>query len=130
MDCGYVLRDYNVDDIRDAERLGKMFESFDSVWPGGFMNGAAPSPEHLFESMRRMQRLAICVVEYKDQMVGYCDLHAQMGNTDLAYIPLLGASPDHHGKGVGKALLLELIGRVTALGFRELTLNTWASTLR
>ena len=62
--------------------------------------------------------------------MGYCDLHAQTGNTDLAYIPWPGASPEHHGKGVGKALLLELIGRVTALGYRELTLNTWAGNMK
>jgi ribosomal protein S18 acetylase RimI-like enzyme len=48
----------------------------------------------------------------------------------LAYIPLLGADPAHHGKGVGKALLLEMIRRVTALGFRELTLETWAGNLK
>ena len=43
VDSGYVVRDYNVEDIRDAERLGKMFVTFDSVWPGGFMNGEEPS---------------------------------------------------------------------------------------
>ena len=39
MDTGYKVRDYNVDDIRDAERLSKMFDTFDSVWPGGFNRG-------------------------------------------------------------------------------------------
>ncbi len=130
MNSSYILRDYNVDDIRDAERLRKMYRTFDSAWPGGFGGGMEPSAEYLFESMPRMQRLAICVVTFGDDMVGYCDLHTQTGNSDLAYIPLLGADPDHHGKGVGKALLLEVIKRVTALGYREVMLNTWAGNTK
>lgn len=130
MDTGYAVRDYDVNDIRDAERLARMFGTFDSAWPGGFNHGVEFTPQHLYDEMRQMQRLAICVVQYQDDMVGYCDLHAQSGDTDLAYIPLLGADPGHHGKGVGKMLLLEMVRRVANLGFRELTLNTWAGNLK
>lgn len=130
MNGNYFVRDLRVNEFEDAERLAAMFSTFDSVWPGGFMNGVVPTPEHMFEGMRKMRRLAICVVQHDNEFVGFCDMDAQAGETDLAYIPLLGAGPGHHGKGVGKSLLLEMIRRATAFGFREVSLNTWGGNLK
>lgn len=126
----YTVREYDLDDPRDGERLAKMFNGFDSAWPGGFLRGMDADPDHLHQRMRQMQRLAVCVVQFEDSFVGYCDLHAQTGETDTAYIPLLGASLDHHGKGVGKMLLREMVRRVAKLGFRELTLHTWGGNMK
>ncbi len=125
----YVVRDYDINDFQDAVKLARLFDSFDSIWPGGFNNGVVQSPHTLFDAMNKMERLAISVVQFEDELVGYCDLHSQADDTDMAYIPLLGADPAHLGKGVGKRLLLEMIRRVTERGFRELTLNTWAGNM-
>src|SRR5579872_36501 len=75
--------------------------------------------------MGRRDRLAVCVVEHEGEFVGYCDLLAQSGQTDTALIPTLGARLKHHGKGVGKMLLREIIRRVTEAGYRQVTLGTW-----
>jgi ribosomal protein S18 acetylase RimI-like enzyme len=126
----YVVRDFNVNDLQDAERLAAMFNDFDSAWPGGFTRGIPETAEHVQRQMRRSQRLAICVVEKEDEFVGFCDLQAQPGQTDIAYIPLLGARLSHHGKGVGKMLLRELVRRATEHGYRQVTLHTWAGNTK
>ncbi|HZO91894.1 MAG TPA: GNAT family N-acetyltransferase [Chthonomonadaceae bacterium] len=122
----YVVCDFNPEELRDAERLADMFNDFDSAWPGGFTRGMRETAERVQERFRQMRRLAMCVVESSEgEFVGYCDLEAQPGQTDLAYIPLLGARLSHHGKGVGKMLLRELVRRATEMGYRQVTLHTW-----
>src|SRR5579871_5691507 len=96
----YIVRDYRQEDLQDAERLAAMFNDFDSAWPGGFTRGIPETPAHIQDRMRRQHRLAVCVVEGDGEFVGYCDLHVETGETDQAYIPLLGARLSHHGKGV------------------------------
>jgi ribosomal protein S18 acetylase RimI-like enzyme len=121
----YRLRDVRPDDPQDVERLADMFNDWDSAWPGGFHRGNPMTPETMRDQLRRHRRLARLIVETDDEIVGYCDLDAQAGQTELAYIPLLGARLSHHGRGVGKMLLREMVRRVTDLGYRELGLDTW-----
>ncbi len=120
--------------MADAEKLAQMFAGFDSVWPGGFNRGTPATPQQLYDKYRKMSRLAVCVAQdcsdAGDDFIGYCDLDAAADETDTAYIPLLGAGPEHHGRGVGRELLREMIRRATQAGFRELTLYTWAGNLK
>ena len=121
----YTVRDVDVTDSEYCARVAAMFNDFDSAWPGGFTRGVEETPERLQETMSRMKRLAILTVECDGEFVGYCDLEAQAGQMDAAYIPLLGARLSHHGKGVGKMLLREMVRRVAALGYKQVTLYTW-----
>ncbi len=126
----YIVRDFNPDDPQDAERLAAMFNDFDSAWPGGFTRGVPETAETIQRRARRMPRLAVLVVEKDGEFVGYCDLQAQKGQTETSYIPLLGARLSHHGQGVGKMLLREQVRRVTEMGYRIVTLGTWAGNTK
>ncbi|MDX1934107.1 MAG: GNAT family N-acetyltransferase [Capsulimonadales bacterium] len=126
----YTVRDYDNNSPDDPARLAAMFNTFDAVWPGGFTRGVPETAEGIRQRGERMERLAILIVEAEEEFAGYCDLKSETGETEVAYIPLLGAHPDHHGKGVGKMLLREMVRRVTEKGFRELTLHTWAGNLK
>ena len=125
----YVISTPN--SLEDAAKLADLFNSFDSIWPGGFTHGVPDTAVSVQERHRRMRRLAVCIVEHESgEFAGYCNLKSEMGITDRAYLPLLGASPKHLNQGVGKMLLLEMIRRVTANGFRQVTLGTWGGNLK
>ena len=127
----YTVRDFNPDSLEDAARLAELFNSFDSIWPGGFTNGIPDTAAGVQERHWRTRRLAVCVVEHDSgEFAGYCNLNSEAGITDRAYLPLLGASPKHLNQGVGKMLLLEMIKRATANGFRQVTLGTWGGNLK
>lgn len=126
----YLVRDVDPDNMQDMEKLAAMFNDFDNAWPGGFTRGVAETASRLSETFKRESKLAVLVVEHEDEFVGFCDLKEQAGNSETSYIPLLGARLSHHGKGVGKMLLREMVRRVAAKGFRQVTLGTWAGNLK
>jgi ribosomal protein S18 acetylase RimI-like enzyme len=125
-----IVRDYDPNDSLDAERVAAMFNDFDSAWPGGFTRGAPETPEGIRQRMARLRRLAILVADWDGELVGYCDLEAQEGQKEFAYVDLLGARASVHGKGVGKMLLREIVRRATDLGYRQVTLHTWAGNTK
>lgn len=127
----YRVRDFDPDALEDAARLAELFNSFDSIWPGGFTHGVPHTAESVLEQHKRARRLAVCIAEHESgEFAGYCNLNSEVGITDRAYLPLLGASPKHLNQGVGKMLLREMIRRVTENGFRQLTLGTWGGNLK
>ena len=82
--------------------------------------------------MERSRHLAVLVAEDANSgdLVGYCDLEAQPGQKEKSYVGLLGARLSVHGKGVGKALIVEAVRRATEGGYREVTLYTWGGNTK
>ena len=128
----FVIRDYLPDDLLEAERVAAMFNDFDSAWPGGFTRGDLQTGARIKERMSTTRRLAILVAQDAESgdIVGYCDIDAQPGQKETAYVGLLGARLSVHGKGVGKALIREAIRRSAEEGYREVTLYTWAGNTK
>ena len=126
----YVIREFKHDDPHEAELLADMWNASEAGWPGGWTRGIADTGERVMERKAKMDRLAIFVAEHAGKIVGYCDLHAQPGETDVAYVPLLNVQPDHHGKSVGRRLVLAVLERTVELGFKQLTLGTWSGNLK
>jgi ribosomal protein S18 acetylase RimI-like enzyme len=126
----YRVREFDYTNREDAQRLADLFNAFDTSWPGGFLRGVTETAENVQQQFARARLLAALVVEHEGVFAGYCDLKSQGGVTDMAYIPLLGAHGDHHGRGVGKMLLREMIRRATEKGFREVTLDTWEGNMK
>ena len=60
------------------------------------------------------------------EVVGYCSFARYRYDANTLYIPLLNARPDYHGKGIGKALVLQCIERTIELGYSRLDLYTWS----
>ena len=126
----FIIRDFDYEDVEQAEKAAVMFNDWDSVWPGGFTRGVPSTAAKVQEEHRRSSHLAVLVVEHEGEFVGYCNLEAAPGQKDVAYIGLLGANEKVHGKGVGKMLLREMIRRVTELGYKQVTLGTWAGNTK
>jgi GNAT superfamily N-acetyltransferase len=126
----YRARAANLNDLEDCRRVAEMFNDFDSAWPDGFTRGIQETAEHIRETLGRRRILTHLVAERGEEFVGYCNLEAAAGQTEVAYIDLLGARLSHHGKGVGKMLLREMVRRVTDFGYRQVTLYTWAGNTK
>lgn len=126
----YVIRDFDVNNRNHCQRLADMFNDWDSSWPGGFTRGAKETVSQVEEEHRRSRHLAVLAVESDEEFVGYCNLEAQPGQKELAYIGLLGARLSAHGKGVGKLLLREMVRRVTDMGYKQVTLHTWGGNTK
>ncbi len=112
----------------DAERLARFFNETGRGWPGGAWDPKTPE-----ESERRVKEnrlLGAFVAEVGDEMVAYCSLYAKPNERNRAYVALLTAHPDYHGKGFGKAVLLGAVERVYELGIPRLDLHTWAGNLK
>jgi len=60
-----------------------------------------------------------------DAVVGYCSLARYYYDANTAYIPLLNVQQDYHGKGIGKALVLQCVNRTIELGYPRIDLYTW-----
>jgi len=112
----------------DAERLARFFNETGRGWPGGAWDPKTPE-----ESERRHKEsryLGVFVAEVGDEMVAYCSLYAKPNERNRAYVGLLTAHPDYHGKGYGKAVLLGAVERVYEMGIPRVDLHTWAGNLK
>jgi GNAT superfamily N-acetyltransferase len=126
----YFLREYKRGDYHDAELLAEMWNASDKNFPGGRTRGMPETAERIMERMERVNCMAIFVVEYDGKIVGYGDLGAEPGQKDVAMLYMLNAHPEHHGKGVGKSLVLKVLERNIELGYKQLTLGTWAGNTK
>ena len=126
----FVVREFDWEDGEQAGKAAVMFNDWDSVWPGGFTRGVPSTAAKVQEEHRLSATLAVLVVEHEGEFVGYCNLEAAPGQKEVAYIGLLGANEKVHGKGVGKMLLREMIRRIAAAGYKQVTLGTWAGNTK
>jgi len=112
----------------DPEKLARLMNESGRGWPGG---GWDPTtPEEAAARVREQKLLGAFVAEIGNEMVAFCNCAARPNERNRAYIPLLNAHPDYHGKGIGKAVLLSSVERVYELGIARVDLHTWPGNLK
>ncbi len=112
----------------DAERLARFFNKQGHGWPGG---GWDPqTPEEAERRLREHEQLGVFVTEEGSEFRSFCSLHAKPNETNGAYVGLLTADPDYHGRGYGKAVLHQAIERVYQQGIPRVDLHTWAGNMK
>jgi len=121
----YIVREFKKGDPHEAALLAEMWNASDAGWPGGWTRGIPDTAERVLERKEREDLLAMFVAEHDGQIVGYGDLNAQAGQQDVAYVPLLNVRPDHHGRSVGRRIVLRILERAIELGYKQLTIGTW-----
>lgn len=126
----FTVRPVRLGDPVEAEQLAAMWNASDVAWPGGWTGGVAVTAERMLDRLRDSHCLQQYVAEAAGEVVGYASLMPATGRSDLAYLALLNVRPDHHGRGMGKALILACLDCVVAGGFDQLALHTWSGNLR
>lgn len=122
----YTLRELRIGDPHEAQLLADMWNASDAGWPGGWTGGVPETAERILELTRKIDRIAIFVVEVNGEIVGYGDVEKERGRDGVAYLDLLNVRPDCHGKGYGKALILKIMETIIEQGYTQLTIGTWA----
>jgi ribosomal protein S18 acetylase RimI-like enzyme len=112
----------------DAPRLARLFDAIGRAWPDG---GWDPTtPEEAERHAREQEFLGCFVAEVGDRMVSICTVAAKPKERNRTYVGLLGADPDYHGRGLGKAVLLRAVERAYERGIARVDLHTWPGNLK
>ncbi len=121
------LVEYNHD---MAEALVRMWEESREGWPPGFLGSSTKSPDNIRRHHEPGSFIHTTIAVLEDRAVGYIRTTGYGGETDAAYVALLNAVKNMHGKGIGKRLILDSLKRVTEKGFYRLDLHTWPANMQ
>lgn len=121
------LVEYNHD---MAEVLVRMWKESKEGWPPGFLGSSTKSPDNIRRHHEPGSFIHTTIAMLEDRAVGYIRTTGYGGETDAAYVALLNAVKDMHGKGIGKRLILDSLKRVTEKGFYRLDLHTWPANMK
>ena len=105
-----------------AQQVADMWNNSRDGWGGG---DAVRTAEEVHRSESNSENANLYLAMEEDLVVGYCSLSEYKFDEDTMYIPLLNVRPSHHGKKIGKKLLLAALERVIELGWPRLDLFTW-----
>lgn len=126
----YVVREFSLEDKRDAELVAAMWNASDDGWPGTWTHGVPETAERVYEHHLKHEHMAVFLAELEGAVVGYCSLEHTRGRDDCAYLGLLNVRPDYQGKKLGKALVLAAVKRTVERGHKLLTIGTWAGNMK
>jgi len=106
---GIRIRKMEESDLPEVERMD--VASFDPLW------------HNVLETLRRAfsQALIATVAEDEQGIVGY---QLSTGGRSHAHLARLAAHPSAQGRGVGRALVSDLLTQLTQFGIPKLTVNT------
>jgi len=106
-----------------AQSIADMWNQSQEEWgdEGSISTAAQIIAEHAASS-----HFNVYLALLDEEVVGYCSFSRYRYDADTLYIPSLNARPDYHGKGIGKALVLQCVERTIELGYPRLDLYTWS----
>jgi GNAT superfamily N-acetyltransferase len=126
----YIVRELRVGNRKEAELLADMWNRSEEGWPGGWSGGVPITADRILHEDMTWDCYGRWVVECRGEIVGFISLLADPKHTEHAYIGLLNARFDHHGKGVGKRLVRTAVERAIEGGFETLEIHTWPGNLK
>ena len=107
-----------------AEAVADMWNKSGEGWGGSFYDGVYTA--ELVRAKRAGGMFFNLYIAMKDgEALGYCSFNRYYKDADTAYVHLLNVRPDHHGKGLGKELVLMCVNETIALGMPRLDIHTW-----
>lgn len=125
--AGFVIREFREE---DAGGVAALLNASDRAWPGTLTGGIPYTAERVLKRHRERAHLAVLIAEAEGRVVGYLTLTPHWANPAAGYVGFLNVHPGHHGRGIGKALLLEAISIATRLGLPYLGIDTWSGNER
>ena len=106
-----------------AATIATMWNESEADW-GGF--DEPYTERRILDEENNSQDLHVYVAMDGDKAVGYCGFSPYNNDPQALYIRLLTAHSQYHGKGIGKALVLQCVKRTIELGYPRLDIHTWS----
>ena len=122
-----VYRDYRDSDVNGVVR---MWNSSLSGWPPGFFGASEITAASIAREEKSSGRLFSVVALAEDNVVGFCRTSPYGGEPSASYVDIINVVPGMHGKGIGKALLLDAVSRTAALNLKRIDLHTWPANMK
>ena len=108
-----------------ARLLAVLWNASDSGWISGTVRRRPMTPSEAREWEGRFDAVGRFLALEDGRPVGFARLTRWFSSPDATYVMWLNVDPAYHGRGIGKALLLETIARTRALGMPRVDLHTW-----
>jgi len=124
----YSIRELDL--AHDIPKLVQMWEASDDQWPGTWSGGVKVTEQMIADWLQREKFLNVYVVEYGDQIVGFCSFHETSEEKGVGYVGTLNVQPDHQKKSLARRMLNRCTERCVELGYKQLTLDTWPGNLK
>ncbi len=122
-----VYRDYRDSDVDGVVRMWN--ESL-SGWPPGFFGASDITASRVMQDEKSSGRLFTILALIEDRVVGFCRTSPYGGEPDASYVDIINVVPDSHGRGIGKALLLDSVSRSVKHGMKRIDLHTWPANMK
>jgi len=107
-----------------APALADMWNRSGEGWGGSFGEGAWTAGRVIAD--KAGGAFFNVYVAMKDgEALGFCSFDRYYKDGDTAYVHLLNVRPDHHGKKIGKELVLMCVNETIARGMPRLDIHTW-----
>ncbi len=123
----FVYRDYRDSDV---DAVVRMWKESRSGWPPGFFGASEISASSIIQEEKSSGRLFTVLAFLEDRVVGFCRTSPYGGEPDASYVDLINVVPDMHGRGIGKALLLDAVSRSVEFGMKRIDLHTWPANMK
>ncbi|MCK5035029.1 MAG: GNAT family N-acetyltransferase [Candidatus Sabulitectum sp.] len=127
MNSKIVYRDFCDSDV---DAVAQMWKESRSGWPPGFLGASDITASSVAQEEKSSGKLFTVLAFLEERVVGYCRTSPYGGETDASYVDLVNVTPDMHGMGVGKALLLDAVNRSVDFGMNRIDLHTWSSNMK
>ena len=114
----------------DVEAVAKMWKESRSGWPPGFLGPSDITASSVAQEEKSSGKLFTVLAFQGERVVGYCRTSPYGGEIDASYVDLINVTPDMHGMGVGKALLLDAVNRSVEFGMNRIDLHTWPANMK
>ena len=107
-----------------APALAEMWNRSGEGWGGASFDGIWTA-EQVIAKRSSGAFFNVFVAMKNGEALGYCSFDRYFKDADTAYVHLLNVRPDHHGRKIGKALVLMCVEETIALGMPRLDIHTW-----
>lgn len=107
-----------------AQAVADMWNKSGEGWGGSF-SGTVWSAGQVIAKSAVGSFFNIFIAMKDGEALGYCSFDRYTKDADTAYVHLLNVRPDHHGRKIGKELVLMCVNETIALGMPRVDIHTW-----
>lgn len=110
-----------------AQSIADMWNLSNDSWGG---STSIRTAEQVRQQEASSDSIIVFLALDHQQVVGYCSICEYRDENGALYVQLLNVSPDYHGQGVGKQLMLHAVEETMKRGWKRLDLHTWGANLK